>query len=138
MPTLVSIGEHPNRFVFFPVRQTEGFNENVCACFYFNHHKGSTDAARGAADIVLTREGLSTIVGAINRSRQIFRRLEAYVIYRLASSVLILGFFFISIIGKGGSMLFVFGVETYNIDPPPDSKHEPILEPLHHPAPLLF
>mmetsp|Transcript_9576 Transcript_9576/g.19244 ORF Transcript_9576/g.19244 Transcript_9576/m.19244 type:complete len:660 (-) Transcript_9576:1436-3415(-) len=60
---------------------------------------GSSDAARGAADIVLTREGLSTIVGAINRSRQIFRRLEAYVIYRLASSALILGFFFISIIG---------------------------------------
>ena len=58
----------------------------------------ATDAARGAADIVLTREGLSTIVSAINRSRQIFRRLEAYITYRLASSFLILGFFTLSIV----------------------------------------
>ncbi|KAJ8601386.1 hypothetical protein CTAYLR_004989 [Chrysophaeum taylorii] len=53
----------------------------------------ATDAARGAADIVLTQEGLSTIVIAINKSRIIFRRLESYIIYRLASSTLILGFF---------------------------------------------
>ena len=53
----------------------------------------ATDAARGAADIVLTQEGLSTIVIAINKSRIIFRRLESYIIYRLASSCLILGFF---------------------------------------------
>lgn len=57
----------------------------------------ATDAARGAADIVLTKEGLSTIVTAINRSRMIFRRLESYIIYRLASSCLILGFFFLGI-----------------------------------------
>ncbi|MEL6312056.1 MAG: HAD-IC family P-type ATPase, partial [Pseudomonadota bacterium] len=53
----------------------------------------ATDAARGAADIVLTQEGLSTIVIAINKARIIFRRLESYIIYRLASSCLILGFF---------------------------------------------
>lgn len=53
----------------------------------------ATDAARAAADIVLTEEGLSTIVIAINKSRVIFRRLESYIIYRLASSCLILGFF---------------------------------------------
>lgn len=41
----------------------------------------ATDAARGAADIVLTKEGLSTIVTAINRSRMIFRRLESYIVY---------------------------------------------------------
>lgn len=53
----------------------------------------ATDAARGAADIVLTEEGLSTIIVAINKARVIFRRLESYIIYRLASSCLILGFF---------------------------------------------
>jgi H+-transporting ATPase len=58
----------------------------------------ATDAARGAADIVLTEEGLSTIITAIRRSRMIFRRLESYIVYRLASSVFILGFFLISII----------------------------------------
>lgn len=57
----------------------------------------ATDAARGAADIVLTKEGLSTIVTAINRARIIFRRLESYIVYRLASSCFILGFFVLSI-----------------------------------------
>jgi len=59
--------------------------------------QGATDAARGAADLVLTEPGLSTIVKAIIRSRMIFRRLEAYIVYRLASSLTILGFFVLSI-----------------------------------------
>ena len=59
--------------------------------------QGATDAARGAADLVLTKPGLSTIVKAIDRSRMIFRRLEAYIVYRLASSITILGFFVLSI-----------------------------------------
>lgn len=59
--------------------------------------QGATDAARGAADLVLTEPGLSTIVKAITRSRMIFRRLEAYIVYRLASSLTILGFFVLSI-----------------------------------------
>lgn len=59
---------------------------------------GATDAAKSAADIVLTAPGLSTIITAINRSRKIFSRLNGYVLYRMASSVLILGFFFLSII----------------------------------------
>merc|ERR1711937_766232 len=59
---------------------------------------GATDAAKSAADIVLNAPGLSTIITAINRSRKIFNRLNGYVLYRMASSVLILGFFFLSII----------------------------------------
>lgn len=35
--------------------------------------EGATDAARGAADIVLTEPGLSTIVHAIRQSRVIFQ-----------------------------------------------------------------
>ena len=58
---------------------------------------GATDAARGAADIILTQEGLSTIITAINRSRMIFRRLQAYIIYRLASSTFFVLFFTLSI-----------------------------------------
>ena len=58
---------------------------------------GATDAARGAADIILTQEGLSTIVTAINRSRMIFRRLQAYIIYRLASSIFFVMFFTLAI-----------------------------------------
>lgn len=35
--------------------------------------EGATDAARGAADIVLTEPGLSTIVHAIRQARVIFQ-----------------------------------------------------------------
>ena len=34
---------------------------------------------------------------------QVFKRLESYIMYRLASSVVILGFFFLSIIALGFS-----------------------------------
>ena len=37
---------------------------------------GATDAAKAAADIVLTAPGLSTIITAINQSRKIFARLQ--------------------------------------------------------------
>ena len=36
---------------------------------------GATDAAKAAADIVLTEEGLSVIIDAIFRSRKIFQRM---------------------------------------------------------------
>lgn len=49
------------------------------------------------ADIILTDEGLSTIITAINRSRMIFRRLNSYIIYRLASSTFFIAYFFTSI-----------------------------------------
>merc|ERR1711959_682297 len=56
--------------------------------------EGATDAARAAADIVLTTPGLSTIVTAIKLSRDIFQRLRNYVIYRLAASIQLVLFFF--------------------------------------------
>ncbi|KAK9819692.1 hypothetical protein WJX72_001191 [[Myrmecia] bisecta] len=59
---------------------------------------GATAAAKGAADIILTQEGISTIITAISRSRGIFRRLQTYIIYRVASSMLILSFFFVAIL----------------------------------------
>ncbi|BDA48222.1 Plasma membrane ATPase 1 [Coccomyxa sp. Obi] len=62
---------------------------------------GATSAAKGAADIILTEEGLSAIITAIISSRVIFARLQSYIIYRIASSLLILGFFFFGIIILG-------------------------------------
>ncbi|KAJ7368999.1 hypothetical protein DFH08DRAFT_763110 [Mycena albidolilacea] len=49
--------------------------------------EGSTDAARGAADIVLTEPGLSTIVHAIRGSRIIFQRMRNYAIYACAVTI---------------------------------------------------
>merc|ERR1719387_243170 len=53
---------------------------------------GATDAAQAAADIVLTREGLSPIFTAITESRRIFKRLKAYVIYRICVTVQVVAF----------------------------------------------
>ncbi len=58
----------------------------------------ATDAAKGAADIILTEEGIGTIITAIVQSRMIFRRLETYIIYRMASSLTILLYFFFAVI----------------------------------------
>lgn len=56
--------------------------------------EGATDAARGAADIVLTEPGLSTIVHAIRQSRVIFQRMRNYSIYACAVTIRIGASFF--------------------------------------------
>mmetsp|Transcript_13435 Transcript_13435/g.25309 ORF Transcript_13435/g.25309 Transcript_13435/m.25309 type:complete len:352 (-) Transcript_13435:37-1092(-) len=57
---------------------------------------GATDAARAAADIVLTSPGLSVIIEAIFRSRKIFQRMKNFCIYRIACTIQLLVFFFIT------------------------------------------
>lgn len=57
---------------------------------------GATDAARAAADIVLTSPGLSVIIEAIYRARKIFQRMNNYCIYRVACTVQLLFFFFLT------------------------------------------
>jgi H+-transporting ATPase len=56
---------------------------------------GATDAARSASDIVLTDQGLSVIIDAIQISRKIFQRMKNYVIYRIACTIQLLLFFFL-------------------------------------------
>jgi H+-transporting ATPase len=57
---------------------------------------GATDAARAAADIVLTEEGLSTIINGIVVARKIFVRIRNFIIYRVAATIQLLMFFFIA------------------------------------------
>jgi H+-transporting ATPase len=45
---------------------------------------GATDAARGAAALILTAPGLSVINAAIDEARRIFGRITTYTIYRVA------------------------------------------------------
>jgi H+-transporting ATPase len=59
---------------------------------------GATDAAKSAADIVLTSPGLSVIIDAIEQSRQIFRRMENYAVYRIAETVRVLIFLSLCIV----------------------------------------
>jgi len=58
--------------------------------------EGATDAARAAADIVLTAPGLSVIITGFLRAREIFMRMKSYVIYRCAATITLLLFMFIS------------------------------------------
>ncbi|EIM83596.1 plasma-membrane proton-e [Stereum hirsutum FP-91666 SS1] len=46
--------------------------------------EGASDAARSAADVVFLDEGLSTIITSIKVARQIFHRMKAYIVYRIA------------------------------------------------------
>mmetsp|Transcript_106802 Transcript_106802/g.278890 ORF Transcript_106802/g.278890 Transcript_106802/m.278890 type:complete len:1007 (-) Transcript_106802:87-3107(-) len=52
----------------------------------------ATDAAKAAASMILTAEGLSAVFGAVVESRKIFARLFSYVSYRLAATIQILLF----------------------------------------------
>ena len=60
--------------------------------------EGSTDAAKSAADIVLTQPGLSVIIDAIVESRKIFQRMINYSIYRISETFRVLIFVTISIL----------------------------------------
>jgi H+-transporting ATPase len=53
---------------------------------------GATDAARAAADLVLTEPGLSVIVRAVEEARKIFERMNSYAIYRIVETIRIMFF----------------------------------------------
>ena len=48
---------------------------------------GATDAARAAADLVLTEPGLSVIVRAIEEARMIFGRMQSYAVFRISETL---------------------------------------------------
>lgn len=58
---------------------------------------GATDAAKAAASIVLTKEGLSTIILGIEVARSIFARMKSFLTYRIAATLQLLTFFFIAV-----------------------------------------
>ncbi len=59
---------------------------------------GATDAARAAADLVLTSPGLSVIVTAIEEARRIFERMNSYAIYRISETIRIMFFVVLAMI----------------------------------------
>ncbi len=59
---------------------------------------GATDAARAAAELVLTAPGLSVITTGIEEARRIFERMTSYAIYRIAETIRVLLFMTLSII----------------------------------------
>jgi H+-transporting ATPase len=59
---------------------------------------GATDAAKSAADVVLTSPGLSVIIDAVKESRKIFQRMTNYALYRITETIRVLVFVTLSII----------------------------------------
>ena len=58
---------------------------------------GATDAAKSAADVVLTSPGLSVIIDAVKESRKIFQRMTNYAVYRITETIRVLLFITLSI-----------------------------------------
>jgi len=58
----------------------------------------ATDAARAAADIVLTAPGLDVINEAVKQARITFERMKSYAIYRIAETVRVILFMTASIV----------------------------------------
>jgi H+-transporting ATPase len=86
---------------------------------------GATDAAKAAASIVLTKEGLSTIIIGIEVSRGIFARMKSFLTYRIAATLQLLTFFFIAV--------FIFRPQDYTF-PGTDPADVPIFFSL----PVIF
>ena len=59
---------------------------------------GATDAARAAADLVLTAPGLSVIIRAVEEARKIFERMNSYAIYRVTETIRIMIFIVLAMI----------------------------------------
>eukprot|EP00941_MAST-03F_sp_MAST-3F-sp1_P001184 g1184.t1 len=77
--------------------------------------EGATDAARAAADIVLTEPGLSTIVKAMVLSRKIFQRVRNYCIFRIAGTIQLIFFFFLSVSFKPGEYFDDLHLQVDNV-----------------------
>jgi H+-transporting ATPase len=59
---------------------------------------GATDAARAAADLVLTAPGIGVITHAIAEARRIFERMSSYATFRIAETIRVLLFMTASIL----------------------------------------
>jgi H+-transporting ATPase len=59
---------------------------------------GATDAARSAAELVLTAPGLSVIINAVEQARKIFERMNSYAIYRITETIRIMIFVVLAMI----------------------------------------
>ena len=58
----------------------------------------ATDAARAAADIVLTEPGLDVISEAIRLARVTFERMKSYATFRIAETIRVIVFMFLAIV----------------------------------------
>ncbi len=58
----------------------------------------ATDAARAAADLILTQPGLPVIKKAVDEARRIFGRMKSYAMYRISETCRLLFFLFLALV----------------------------------------
>lgn len=81
---------------------------------------GATDAARAAADMVLTDPGLSVVVDAMLIARGVFQRMLSFLTYRVSATLQLVFFFFLGV--------FILPTSKYGItDPEFQFFHIPVL-----------
>lgn len=72
--------------------------------------KGATDAARAAASVVLTENGLSGIVDLIENGRSVYQRILTWVVNKISRTVLKTGFVGLAYIFTGHLLITALGM----------------------------
>ena len=82
----------------------------------------ASDVAKGAASLVLTREGLSTILEPIRAGRQMFQRIRTWILNKITKTVMQVGFivlaFFLTgqyVISSSAMLLLIFMIDFVTI-----------------------
>ncbi len=91
---------------------------------------GSTDVAKGAASVVLTNEGLASIVDLVKNGRAIYQRVLTWIINKISRTILKSGFVVIAFLITGkfvisalGMVLLVFMTDFVKIALSTDRVH---------------
>ncbi|HVZ19984.1 MAG TPA: plasma-membrane proton-efflux P-type ATPase [Vicinamibacterales bacterium] len=71
---------------------------------------GATDVAKGAASVVLTREGLACIVDLVKNGRAIYQRVLTWVINKVSRTILKTGFVVIPFLVTGRFVISALGM----------------------------
>jgi H+-transporting ATPase len=73
----------------------------------------ATDVAKGAASVVLTREGLTSIVDLIKNGRIIYERITAWILSKIVRTLQIATFVVISFLLTGNYVISAFAIILY-------------------------
>jgi magnesium-transporting ATPase (P-type) len=71
---------------------------------------GATDVAKGAASIVLTEEGLASIVALVKIGRSIYQRLLTWIINKVSRTILKAGFVVVAFLVTGKFVISALGM----------------------------
>jgi magnesium-transporting ATPase (P-type) len=71
---------------------------------------GSTDVAKGAASVVLTTEGLASIVDLVKNGRAIYQRVLTWIINKVSRTILKSGFVVIAFLVTGKFVISALGM----------------------------